>query len=96
MPLQQYKENNLLFNINFLEAATTSGLFGYRGELVLVEGEVANAKGHSKPPVEVMRGVAILADEKMKMVVGAIDQLSSFETFLQKYKADFAILPPHF
>ncbi len=90
MSLQQYKENNLLFSINFLEAATASDLFGYRGELVLIEGKVADAKGHSKPPVEVMRGVAILADEKMKMVVGAIDQLNSFETFLQKYRADFA------
>lgn len=90
MPLQQYKENSLLFNINFLDATSTPGLFGFRGELVLVEGDVADAKGHAKPPVEVMRGVAILADEKLQMVIGAIDRLSSFETFLQKYQSDFA------
>lgn len=90
MSLQQYKENNLLFNINFLEATSTDGLYGFRGELVLVEGEVADAKGHSKPPEEVMRGAAVLADEKVKMVIGAIDQLSSFDTFLKKYKADFS------
>jgi hypothetical protein len=90
MSLQQYKENNLLFNINFLEATSTDGLYGFRGELVLVEGEVADAKGHAKPPVEVIRGAAVLADEKVKLIIGAIDQLSSFETFLQKYKADFS------
>jgi hypothetical protein len=67
MALQQYKENNLLFNINFLEASS-GGLDGYRGELVLVEGEVADAKGHAKPPVEVMRGAVLLADVKLKLV----------------------------
>jgi hypothetical protein len=90
MSLQQYQENHLLFNINFLEASSSDGLFGFRGELVLVEGEVADAKGHTKPPEEVMRGAAILADEKLKMIIGAIDRLEAFDTFLQKYQADFA------
>lgn len=90
MSLQQYKERNQLFNINFLEGTREAGLYGYRGELVLIEGEVADAKGHTKPPVEVMRGVALLGDEKLKLVIGAIDRLESFDTFLQKYKADFS------
>jgi hypothetical protein len=89
MALQQYKENNLLFNINFLEASS-GGLDGYRGELVLVEGEVADAKGHAKPPVEVMRGAVLLADVKLKLVIGAIDRLDAFDTFLQKYKGDLS------
>jgi len=90
MSLQRYKDNHLLFNINFLEASSTPGLLGYRGELVLVEGEVADAKGHAKPPVDVMRGVAMLADEQVKFLIGAIDQLNAFDDFLQKYQADFA------
>jgi hypothetical protein len=90
MLLQQYKESALLFNVNFLDACSTEGLSGFRGELVLVEGEVADAKGHAKPPEEVVRGVALLADEKLKLVVGAIDKLDFFDTFLQKYKADFS------
>jgi hypothetical protein len=90
MLLQQYKENNLLFNTNFLESSTQQGLSGYRGELVLVEGEVADTKGHAKPPLEVLRGAALLADEKLKLVLGAIDKLDFFDTFVQKYKADFS------
>jgi hypothetical protein len=90
MLLQQYKENNLLFNTNFLDSCSQQGLSGYRGELVLVEGEVADAKGHAKPPLEVLRGAALLADEKLKLVLGAIDKLDFFDTFLQKYKADFS------
>jgi hypothetical protein len=51
---------------------------------------VADAKGHAKPPVEVLRGAAMLADEKIKLLLGAIDKLDFFDTFLQKYKADFS------
>lgn len=51
MALRRYKENNQLFNTNFLESSSSKSLFGYRGELVLVEGEVADAKGHAKPQV---------------------------------------------
>ena len=90
MPLDKYKESGLLFNVNFLEQTSEAGVFGYRGELVLVGGEVADAMGHAKPPVEVMRGVVILADDKVKMIVGALDQLESLTTFTQKYQADFA------
>lgn len=88
--LQTYKESSLLFNDNFLEQTSESGLFGYRGELVLIPGEIADDKGHLKPPEEVMRGVAVLADDKMKMILGAIDKLSSLTTFVEKYQGDFA------
>ncbi|MET0069558.1 MAG: hypothetical protein ABW096_05915 [Candidatus Thiodiazotropha sp.] len=90
MLLEQYKESHLLFNTNFLENCSRDGIYGYRGELVLVEGEVADAKGHAKPPVEVLRGAALLADEKIKLLLGAIDKLDSFATLLDKYKADFS------
>lgn len=87
--LQHYKDSSQLFNDNFLEQTSESGLYGYRGELVLIQGEVADDKGHLKPPVEVMRGVAILGDEKMRMLIGAIDRLSSLNTFVEKYQSDF-------
>lgn len=90
MPLSQYKDSGLLFNQNFLEQTSQAGLFGYRGELVLVAGEVADDKGHSKPPVDVMRGVAILADDKMRMIIGALDRLQSLTSFVEKYAEDFA------
>lgn len=90
MPLDKYKQAGLLFNMNFLEKTSEADVFAYRGELVLVEGEVGDAKGHAKPPIEVMRGVVILADDKLKMLVGALDQLAMLTTFIEKYKADFA------
>lgn len=88
--LQSYKSARLLFNDNFLEQTSESGVWGYRGELVLVEGEIADDKGHVKPPVEIMRGAAVLADDKMQLVIGAIDRLELLQTFVDKYGADFA------
>jgi hypothetical protein len=90
MLLDKYKEAGLLFNINFVEKTSEAGVFGYRGELVLIEGEAGDAKGHAKPPIEVMRGVVMLAADKMKMLIGALDQLQSITTLCEKYQADFA------
>jgi hypothetical protein len=88
--LQNYKESSLLFNDNFLEQTSESGLWGYRGELVLIKGEVADDKGHLKPPVEIIRGVTILGDDKMRLLIGALDRLEQLQTFVDKYQGDFA------
>jgi len=90
MPLEKYKEAGLLFNSNFLQKTSEDGITGYRGELILIEGDAGDAKGHAKPPIEVMRGVALLGDEKIKLVIGAIDQLELLTTFTDKYKDDFS------
>ena len=90
MLLQKLKDSNLLFNSNFLENTSNDGISAYRGELTLIEGDVADEKGHAKPPVEVMLGATLLADDKLKMVVGQLEQMSSLPTFVEKYKAEFS------
>ena len=57
---------------------------------MLVEGEIADEKGHTKPPVEVMRGAVLLGDDKLKLLVGAIDDIASINTLIEKYKDFFA------
>lgn len=56
VPLEQYKNDYLLINSNFLSETGTDGVFGYRGGRVLIEGEAGDAKGYARPPVEVLRG----------------------------------------
>lgn len=90
MLLQQYKENNLLFSVNFLEQSSDANLWGYRGDLVLIEGGVADDKGHAKPPEAVIRGAVLLADEKIHMFVAALDRVADLPLLLDKYGADFA------
>lgn len=90
MALAKYDEQGLLFNTNFMEKAEDDAV-GYRGELVLIEGEVADDKGRTKPPVALIRH-AILLDksDKLVFVVGIIDELELLNTFIDKYKDDFA------
>lgn len=89
MALKQYEQNSLLLNTNFLE--TADDMTGYRGELVLVEGEIADDKGRKKPPLAVMRHAIVLEqNDKLLLVVGMIDRLDMVESFLELYKDDLA------
>lgn len=90
MSLEQYEQSHLLFNTNFKDKTSEAGMEAYRGELVLVENE-KDDKGHPKPPLAVMRHAVILTkDDKLCFVVGCIDELSYLDSFIEKYKSDFA------
>jgi hypothetical protein len=90
MLLDTYESLGLLFNSNFKEAAG-AGLVAYRGDLVLVEGEVADAMGRRKPPIAIMVGAVLLAEaEKLKMVSGSLDEIAHLPIFVEKYQAAFA------
>lgn len=91
MSLEAIKDQQLFFNINFLSNASEAGAIAYRGELVLVEGEKGDSKGHAKPPSELMRGAVILEkDSKLVMLIGALDDIQSLNLFIDKYKSYFA------
>jgi len=92
MLLTQYEQNGLLFNTNFTESTSYSGMHAYRGELVIIEGEVADAQGRRKPPVAVMRHAILLTqdDDKLAMLVGCLDHFSLIEPLLAKFGKDLA------
>ena len=88
MLLNTYEQNGRLFNMNFIEEAG-AGLAGYRGELVLVEGEVADAAGRRKPPVAVIEQAVMLAGtDKIQMISGLVHELAELEHFFSGYAAD--------
>jgi hypothetical protein len=91
MLLNRYEQDALLFNSNFSEETSEAGMMAYRGELVLIEGEVGDAQGRRKPPLAVMRHAVLLTnDDHMVMLVGCLDSLSLLEPLLQKYGKDLA------
>lgn len=90
MLLDTYESQALLFNSNFKESAG-AGLQAYRGDLVLIEGEIADAMGRRKPPMALMVGAALLADaDKLKFVTGSLDEIAQLPAFIGKYASDFA------
>lgn len=89
MILEQYKTNNLLFNTNFLEPASQAGLSGYRGDLVIVDGGLDD-KGHPNPPLQVLRGAVVLADDAIQLLIGSLDSMEQLPTVLEKFQGDMA------
>jgi hypothetical protein len=88
MSLDRYEP--LFFNANFKEAASDAGLVAYRGELILKEGEVADAQGRRKPPTEVLKQAIMLgADDGLKLISGSLDELQQFSFLLEQAGADF-------
>lgn len=90
MLLEKYKTEGLLYNVGFLNESPEAGTFAYRGDLVLVPGEVGDDKGNTKPPKEIVREVVLLADDKLKLVIGGLDKVSFLSSFIEKYQGDFS------
>lgn len=89
MLLDRYETQSLLCNQSVKGATTHAGLFAFRGDLVIEEGEIADAQGRRKPPKSVVRQAAILlSDEKILGIAGEIPQLALLPAFADKYGAD--------
>ena len=87
MLLDRYE--SLFFNANFKEAASEASWAAYRGELVLEEGEVADAQGRRKPPHEVLKqAIMLAAGDELKLLAGSLDELQYVPALLDKYGAD--------
>jgi hypothetical protein len=79
----------LFFNANFKEAADDPSWVAYRGELVLEEGDIADAQGRRKAPHEVMKqGVLLSQGDSLKFISGSLDQFQHFSLFSEKFGAE--------
>lgn len=89
MLLDTYETQGLLYNSNFKEGAG-AGLQAYRGDLVLIEGEVADAMGRRKPPLVTLVGAVLLADQThLKFIAGSLDEIAHLPALIEKYQAGF-------
>ena len=91
MLLNRYDEKALLTNVNVKEKTTTPKLDAYRGDLVLEEGEIADALGRRMPPLSFIKQVAMLTgEEKILFISGFLEKLEYLNLFYEKYGADVA------
>ena len=90
MLLDTYEQQQQLYNVNFKEATSKAGVAAYRGDLVLVDGEVADAQGRRKPPLVTLKAAVVLADgDKLKLIAGSMDEMADMTAFLAKYQPAF-------
>lgn len=87
MLLNRYEQ--YFFNSNFREVASQTGWEAYRGELVVQEGEVADAQGRRKPPVGLFKQATVLANgDELKLISGSLEELQHFPSFMEKFGVD--------
>ena len=90
MLLTDYEKANLLCNLSFNNKTSRANEFACRADLVLEEGEIADALGRRKPPVSVIRQAIVLAsDSKITMLIGGLHELSLLEKVMERYAKDF-------
>jgi hypothetical protein len=90
MLLDSYEKDQQLYNSNFKESAG-AGWYAYRGDLVVVDGEIADAQGRRMPPVVGLIGAVMLTEsDKIKLLAGSLDDLADIKPLLGKYQAALA------
>lgn len=91
MLLTRYEQDQLLFNANLKGKTSQADGEAYRGDLVLEEGEIADAQGRRKPPHSVVKQAVLLAAAgKLVFVSGFMEKIGSLPLFVDKYGKDFA------
>lgn len=89
--LQNYEQRSLLCNISICAPTAQAGLAAFRGDLVLEEGDIADASGRRMPPRSVLKQSILLVEHgKIRFAAGALADLALLPLFAERYRADFA------
>lgn len=89
MSIARYEAENLFFNANFKEATSDGSGLAYRGELILKEGEIADAQGRRKPPSDVMKqAICFDVGGAVKLFAGSLDELQQLPLLAEKFGKD--------
>lgn len=91
MLLNTYESKALLCNVSVKGATTQAGVAAFRGDLVLIEGEIADDAGRRLPPIAVVKQATVLVkDDKIAMISGILVDLAHLPSFFEMYSADLA------
>jgi hypothetical protein len=89
MLLKKYEEAGYLINANLNEPCSGGALKAYRGELIVVEGEMIDASGRRKPPLKVLQQASMLADDsQIKFLSGMLDDVTDLSALLARFGDD--------
>lgn len=92
MLLETYQAKDLLTVTLVNGATSTSGVYAYRGDLVLKEGALREGSSTDRKPPEALliHSALIVKDDKIVFINGLLPTLSLLPVFVDKYKADIA------
>ncbi len=91
MLFETYADNNELCNVSISGRTTQDDKFAFRGDMVIIDGDIADAKGRRLPPKSTLKqAVALSSAESLSMVAGAIEDVADIKPFLAKYETDLS------
>lgn len=87
MLLEDFDQQKLTFIMNVLGATSNPAIWAYRGDLVLIEGQLREGSSTDrKTPELLLKQSALLADsEKFFYINGLLDQLKDVSVLIEKY-----------
>ena len=90
-PIDYIVENKLEWQPSFKGALEVAGRYGYRGELIVTQGEFLSPE-KQLPPKEILKHSIIVANENESLLfAGELEDFSNFEKIFELYKT--IILP---
>ncbi|MEM0911999.1 MAG: hypothetical protein AAGJ37_13550, partial [Pseudomonadota bacterium] len=91
MLFETYANNSELCNVSVNGATSQDGKFAFRGDMVIVDGDIADAQGRRHPPkVTLKQAVALSTQDALSMVAGAVDDVADIKSFVAKYDTDLS------
>ena len=91
MLLKSYESKSLFCNVSVNGATSQPGVDAYRGDLVLIEGEIADDAGRRLPPIAVVKQATVLVkNDKIAMISGILVELAHLPAFFERYTGDLA------
>jgi len=91
MLLDDYKAQNLLTLQTVFGKTSEDDLFTFRGDLVLIEGDLHEGSNNRKPPKMVLFDSVVMTDEnKIKFISGSLEEVADLQVLMDKYNPDFA------
>ncbi|GAB2880886.1 hypothetical protein GCM10027046_06320 [Uliginosibacterium flavum] len=89
MLLKKYADAGYQINANLNETCSGAPLKAYRGEMIVIEGEVIDAATQRKAPAKILQQAVLLADDtQIKFLAGMLDDVNDVPALLGRYGDD--------
>lgn len=90
MLFDTYKEKEMIW-LTTIGATTTSGKYGFRGDLIVKHGSMNEAANKRNPPEAIIKeGVILADDDKLLMVVGNLSDVLELPEFIERFTPELA------
>ncbi len=92
MLLETYEAKGLLTVVQVKGQTSEAGIYAYRGDLILKEGELREGSTTDRKPPQavVVQAAMLIADDKIKFINGLLPRLDLLPLFVEKYSADLS------